>query len=97
MTISIDTGEMQVLRARLREAAAQVGEAVPALPGAAAFGPAVLGAAVASFASSMQHQARELRDRWAALDDGVQGTLDDMGEIEAMNAADVDRLLGPLG
>ncbi|MGX5697657.1 hypothetical protein ACWKWP_15780 [Agromyces soli] len=96
MTIAIDAGEMQALRGRLRDAAAEVGGAVPVLPGAAVFGPAVLGAAVASFESAIRREALALHERWAALDDGVQGTLEDLGEVEARNAAEVDRLFGRL-
>jgi hypothetical protein len=96
MTISIDASEIDALRRRLRDAAAEVGDAVPALPRGGAYGPAVLAAAVAAFEATVRREAHGLHDRWIALDRGVQGTLDDLGAIEARNVTEVDRLLGRL-
>ena len=96
MQIAIDIGEMNELRGRLRDAAAGVADAVPAMPGAGAFGPAVVAVAATSFEAAMRRKATRLRDRWDVLDSGVSGTFDDMNEIETTIIDVVQRLTGPL-
>jgi hypothetical protein len=90
--IAIDADEMDVVRRRLGDAAADVTGAVPASPGSDAFGPAVLGAAVASFQAAVSRDAEGLRDRWRQLDEGVRGVFDDLSEVEAGAIADVGQI-----
>lgn len=97
MTIAIDAGDMDAIRQRLREASQEIGGAVPRLPGSAAFGPAVLGAAVTSFESVVRQQARDLQDQWSGLEAGVRGTFDDMSAVETEIIAAIQRLSGRLG
>lgn len=92
MTIAIDAGDMDAVGKRLRDAAQTVGAAVPAMPAAAAFGPAVLGGAVASFESAMRREAEALKQRWAGLEAGVGAAYDDMSAFEAAMIADVGRM-----
>ncbi|GAA2185303.1 hypothetical protein GCM10009786_01130 [Leucobacter alluvii] len=91
MTIAIDADDVATIRKHLRTAAEDVGEAVPQLPGAAAFGPQVLGSAVASFEAAMRREADRLAERWAALDTGVRDTLDDMSAVEDELVAGIGR------
>lgn len=83
MTIAIDAEDMGWVRSRLRDAAAKVDGAVPAMPGAAAFGPATLASAVASFEAAVRRDARALRDRWTALDEGVAETFDELDAVDS--------------
>jgi len=92
MTIAIDAGDMDAVSKRLRDAAQTVGAVVPAMPAAAAFGPAVLGGAVASFESAMRREAEALENRWAGLQTGVTAAYDDMSTFEAAMIADVGRM-----
>ena len=96
MTIAVDPDEMGELRAQLGDAAVTIGGAVPTLPGAAAYGPAVLAAAVAAFDDAVRRDARQLHDRWAALDVAVGETLDDMDALESTFVADIRRTGAPL-
>jgi hypothetical protein len=81
--IAIDHDEMNGLRKQLRDAADGIGETVPRMTGAGAFGPAVLAEAASMFESTMRREARSLSQRWMALDFGVGGTLDDRNHVEA--------------
>ncbi|MBC9927462.1 MULTISPECIES: hypothetical protein [unclassified Leucobacter] len=94
MTIAIDTDDMQMLRGRLRDAAGKIADAVPQMPGSAAFGPAVLGAAVVSFESAMRQKADELQERWSKLETGVRETYDDMSKVESDIIAKLQRVEG---
>ena len=94
--IAIDADDMDALSQRLSDASTDVGGAVPALPGGAAFGPQVLVAAVQSFGSAVGRDAQDLHDRWAALDTGVRGALDDMNELETGVVAALKQLQEPL-
>ncbi|MEJ6489156.1 hypothetical protein PQI23_05395 [Leucobacter sp. USCH14] len=94
MTIAIDAGDVEAIRKHLRVASEDLGEAVPQLPGAAAFGPQVLGSAVASFESAVRRQTEQLTERWAALDNGVRETFDDMSAVEDELVAGIGRLCG---
>jgi hypothetical protein len=94
--IAIDQGEMDGLRKRLLEAADGIGDTVPRMPGAGAFGPAVLAEAVSTFESAMRREARMLSQRWVALDSGVGGTLDDMNQLEAAIVGVVEGMTGRL-
>lgn len=96
MEIAIDAGEMDGLSARLNDASRAVAGVVPRMPGAGAFGPAVLGAAVAAFESAMRRDASALGDRWQALEAGVKGTSGDMHEMESAIIALVGRMAEPL-
>lgn len=53
-----------------------------AMPGADAFGPAVLAGAVASFDSSVRRETQRLGSRWSAQESGVQSALDAMSSFE---------------
>ena len=97
MKIAIDAGDVEAIRKHLRVASEDLGEAAPQLPGAAAFGPQVLGSAVASFESAVRRQAEQLTERWAALETGVRETLSDMSEVEHELVAAIARLGGALG
>lgn len=92
MTIAMDADDMGAVRNRLRDAAERVGDAVPRLPGPAAFGPAVLAGAVVSFESELRRQAFALRDRWLDLEAGVGRTFEEMSVVEAQNIAELEGL-----
>jgi hypothetical protein len=92
MTIAIDSGDMDAVGKRLRDAAQTVGAVVPPMPAGAAFGPAVLAGAVASFESAMRREAEALQNRWAGLETGVKAAYDDMSTFEAAMIADVGRM-----
>ena len=95
--IAMDADDVSAIRQRLRVASEDLGEAVPQLPGAAAYGPAVLGSAVASFESALRRRAEQLGTRWSELDTGVQDTLKDMGTVEDEIVAGLGRFEGNLG
>jgi len=94
--IAIDSGEMNRLRQRLREAADGIDDASPRMPGAGAFGPAILAEAAASFESAMRRETRMLQERWLALESGVEGTMGDMDEVETAVMLVVEGLTGRL-
>jgi hypothetical protein len=94
--IAIDQSEMNGLRKQLREAADGIAETVPRMPGAGAFGPAVLAEAASMFESAMRREALSLSQRWLALDSGVGGTLDDMNQAEAAIVGILEGLTGRL-
>lgn len=97
LTIAFDADDMDRLRQRLSDASAQVGSAVPSMPGAAAFGPAVLAAAASSFDAAVQRDAGELRDRWAALETGVRDTFEDLSDVETGSTAGMAQMRESLG
>lgn len=94
MTIAIDADDMQMLRERLQEAAEKIADATPRMPGSAAFGPAVLGAAVTSFESMMRQQAEDLQKGWSTLESGVRETFDDMSKVESDIITKLQRVEG---
>ncbi|MEV8339294.1 hypothetical protein [Leucobacter sp. NPDC077196] len=97
MTIAIDADDVAAIRKHLRTASEDVGDAVPQLPGAAAFGPQVLGSAVASFEAAMRREAERLAQRWTALEAGVRETFDDMSAVEDELVAGIGRFGGAFG
>lgn len=94
--IAIDVDDMEALQRRLREAAADVARAVPTLPGSSAYGPAVLGGAVASFEAAMRRQAQDLNERWNALESGIAATLSDAEQLEDHIVTILSRAQGAL-
>lgn len=92
--IAIDASDMDSLRRRLREASAEVDDCVPALPGAAAFGPAILAGAAHSFESAMRRSASSLHTQWTTLDSDVEATLADMQRVEEEIISAIERLQG---
>lgn len=95
--IAIDADDMDAVRTRLSDAASDLAGAIPAMPAGAAFGPAVLGAAVAAFDTAVRGDARDLHDRWAKLETGVRAAFDDMSEFEAGAGAAFGQLQAGLG
>lgn len=96
MTIAVDADDMDWVRSRLNDAAAQVTRAVPALPGASAFGSANLASAVASFDAAVRRDARGLADRWATLEDGVRATFEELDAVESGFVGEMQQMGGQL-
>ncbi|GAA1327395.1 hypothetical protein GCM10020360_24830 [Nonlabens tegetincola] len=96
MQIAVDTDDMTSLQTRLREAAHEMGDAVPSLPPSAVYGPPVLGAAVAAFEAAMRADARRLTERWRSLETGVRESAADAAKVEERITAIVEQLAGGL-
>lgn len=96
MQIAVDTDDMSSLQTRLRDAAQEMSDAVPTLPGGGAYGPPVLGAAVAAFETAMRADARRLTERWRALETGVRESAADAAKVEERIGAIVGQLAGGL-
>lgn len=97
MTLAIDDGDVAAIRRRLSVAAEDAGEAVPTMPSAGAFGPAVLGSAVAAFEAAMRREAERLTKRWADLETGVRDTFADLSAVEEELTAGIGRLGAAIG
>lgn len=96
MQIAVDTADMSSLQTRLREAAHEMSDAVPSLPSGAAYGPAVLGAAVTAFETAMRADARRLTERWRSLETGVRESAADSAKVEERIGAIIGQLAGGL-
>lgn len=92
MTIAMDADDMDALAARLEDAAEKIVPLMPAMPASSAFGPAVLGGAVAAFDASIRRRAVGLKNSWTAAATGVDAALDDMTETEVRIRTYLERL-----
>jgi len=97
MTIAIDADDMDAVRRGLGRAAEGVGGVVPTAPSAAAFGPAVLGGAVATFDDVVRREAQQLARRWRGLDADVRAAFDDLSGVDADASTALTRLREVLG
>lgn len=96
MQIAVDTDDMSALQTRLRDASHELSDALPNLPAGGAYGPAILGAAVASFETAMRADARRLTGRWRALETGVRESAADAAKVEERIGAIIAQLAGGL-